>query len=91
MRNMVKNTDEILKEAEKIQLVPTYSFKEEIKESFTEYTDMLIQGDPSFKKHLEIQNYDEELEHIEAKYGMPEGRLYLVYYHGKPAGCIGLR
>lgn len=91
MENIVKNTGKILKEAEKIQLVPAYSFKEEIKKLFTEYTDMLIQGDPSFKKNLEIQNYDEELEHIEAKYGMPEGRLYLVYYHGKPAGCIGLR
>lgn len=22
---------------------------------------------------------------------MPEGRLYLVCYYGKPAGCIGLR
>lgn len=59
MENIVKNTGKILKEAEKIQLVPAYSFKEEIKKLFTEYTAMLIQGDPSFKKYLEIQNYDE--------------------------------
>lgn len=59
MENIVKNTGKILKEAEKIQLVPAYSFKEEIKKLFTEYTDMLIKGDPSFKKYLEIQNYDE--------------------------------
>ena len=52
MENIVKNTGKILKEAEKIQLVPAYSFKEEIKELFTEYTDMLIKGDPSFKKYL---------------------------------------
>ena len=59
MENIVKNTGKILKEAEKIQLVPAYSFKEEIKKLFAEYTDMLIKGDPSFKKYLEIQNYDE--------------------------------
>lgn len=74
-----------------IELVPAYPHKEEIKQLFTEYTNMLMEGDSSFKKYLEIQNYDEELEHIEIKYGMPEGRLYLAYYDGKLAGCIGLR
>ena len=33
----------------------------------------------------------EELEHLEQKYGLPEGRLYLAYWNGKLAGCIGLR
>lgn len=71
--------------------MPAYSFKEEVKELFTEYTNMMIEGDPSFEKYLEIQNYDDELEHLETKYGMPAGRLYLVYYDGKLVGCIGLR
>ena len=45
----------------------------------------------SFKKYLDIQNYDEEIEHLEMKYGMPYGRLYLIYCDEKLAGCIGLR
>lgn len=76
---------------ESIELVPAYEHKSEVKELFSEYTDMLIEGDSSFKKYLEIQNYDEELEHLENKYGLPFGRLYLVYYDGALAGCIGLR
>ena len=52
---------------------------------------MLIEGDSTFADYLSIQNYDEELKHLEVKYGMPEGRLYLVYFEGKLAGCIGLR
>ena len=27
----------------------------------------------SFKKYLEIQRYDDELEHLEKKYGLPHG------------------
>ena len=52
---------------------------------------MLIAGDNSFQKYLEIQHYDMELEHLETKYGYPDGRLYLAYYDEKVAGCIGLR
>ncbi|GFI50920.1 putative N-acetyltransferase YsnE [Lachnospiraceae bacterium] len=52
---------------------------------------MLIAGDPSFKEYLVIQDYDEELKHLEGKYGFPYGRLYLAYYDGELAGCIGLR
>ncbi len=32
----------------KIKLVLAYKYKEEVKELFTEYTDMLIKGDNSF-------------------------------------------
>ena len=52
---------------------------------------MLIEGDSSFQKYLEIQNYEEELEHLDVKYGMPDGRLYIAFYGGELAGCIGLR
>ena len=75
----------------KIEILPAYHFPNEIKELFSEYTDMLIEGDASFKQYLEIQNYDEEIKHLEAKYGHPYGRLYLALCDGKPAGCIGLK
>ncbi len=74
-----------------IKLIYAYSNKEEIRELFSEYTQMLIEGDPKFKEYLKIQNYDAELKDLEYKYGLPYGRLYLVYWDENLAGCIGLR
>lgn len=70
-----------------IRIVPAYEQKEEVRALFSEYTEMLIKNDESFKKYLDIQNYDEEIEHLEMKYGMPYGRLYLIYCDEKLAGC----
>lgn len=72
-------------------LEPAFSHKEEIRELFQEYTDMLVAGDPLFAAYLELQNYDDELAHLEHKYGLPKGRLYLLYCDGEVAGCIGLK
>ena len=74
-----------------VKILLAYDFPEEIKLLFSEYTDILIEGDPSFKEYLEIQNYDDELKHLEKKYGLPYGRLYLVYYNNEVEGCIGLK
>jgi len=74
-----------------LEIVPAYACKEEIKALFTEYTRMLVDGDPAFQEYLNIQNYDEEVAHLEHKYGEPNGRLYLARWNGEAAGCIGLR
>lgn len=74
-----------------IELVEAYTHKDEVKALFNEYTQMLIDSDNSFKDYLELQNYDHELEDLEDKYGLPYGRLYLAFYNGVLAGCIGLR
>ena len=74
-----------------VNIVLAYDSVDEVCGLFSEYTDMLINGDPEFREYLEIQNYDEELNHLETKYGLPDGRLYLAYYDGRPAGCIGLK
>lgn len=74
-----------------IKILPGYDRPKEVEVLFSEYTDMLLKGDPSFGKYLEIQNYEEELKHLEVKYGLPEGRLYLAYQEDRLAGCIGLR
>lgn len=74
-----------------IKIIPAYDHPEEIGTLFSEYTNMLIAGDPSFQEYLDIQNYEEEIKHLEVKYGTPTGRLYLAYYEDKLAGCIGLR
>lgn len=74
-----------------VKIIPAYNYPQEIRSLFSEYTDMLIAGDNSFQKYLDVQHYDTELEHLETKYGHPDGRLYLAYYDKKTAGCIGLR
>ena len=74
-----------------IEIKEAYSYKEEIKSLFNEYTEMLIRGDSEFKNYLEIQNYDHETENLEEKYGLPHGRLYIALCDGNIAGCIALR
>lgn len=68
-----------------------YDRKEQVRELFTEYTDMLVDNDPEFADYLKLQNYDEELEHLRDKYGTPGGRLYLLSVDGKIAGSIALK
>ena len=63
----------------------------EIGALFGEYTDMLVAGDASFAGYLAQQNYDEELRHLEKKYGPPDGRLLLALCGGEAAGCAALR
>jgi len=55
-----------------------------IKELFLEYAAWL-----DFP--LCFQGFDEELATLPGKYTLPSGRLYLAYWNGKLAGCIGLR
>lgn len=74
-----------------IQIVPAYKHPQEIGTLFSEYTNMLIANDSSIQRYLDIQHYDEEIEHLETKYGHPYGRLYLAYCNGEAAGCIGLK
>ena len=74
-----------------VKLVYGYELKDEVKSLFTEYTDFLVSGDSEFKKYLEIQKYDHEIENLEEKYGLPYGRLYVAYFENCVAGCIALR
>ena len=74
-----------------IKIIPAYDYPREIEALFSEYTHLLLKGDPSFRKYLDIQHYDEEVKNLEIKYGLPYGRLYLALYKGEAAGCIGLR
>ena len=74
-----------------LELSPAYGHRNEIVTLFTEYTDMLMEADPTVRQYLILQHYEKEPERPESKYGMPEGRLYLAYWDGQLAGCIGLR
>ena len=74
-----------------IQLIPGYNHPEIVRQLFTEYTELLIEEAPEFRCYLQLQNYDEEIAHLEYKYGAPAGRLYLALVDDRPAGCIALR
>lgn len=73
------------------EIIPAYRHKEEIRALFSEYTSMLTANDPFMQGYLAIQNYEEELSHLEEKYGPPSGRLYLACCGREAAGCIGLK
>lgn len=74
-----------------LELIPAYDRAEEILSLFTEYTHMLVSHDPSFQIYLDIQHYADEIRDLQAKYGQPDGRLYLALWEGEAAGCIALR
>ena len=42
-------------------ILPGYAREEEIRELFTEYTNMVLAGDPAFAGYLARQHYEEEL------------------------------
>lgn len=48
----------------KLEIKLAYNLLEDVNQLFTEYTNMLLQEDSSFKEYLKIQNYDEELKHL---------------------------
>lgn len=75
----------------KMEIEYGYDYSEEIKKLFLEYTDVLVENDSNFAEYLEVQSYDSELQHLEHKYGLPYGRLYIAKVDNKTAGCIGLR
>ena len=74
-----------------IEIIEAYTYKNEIKALFNEYTQMLIDGNAEFSNYLKLQNYDHETENLEDKYGRPFGRLYIAFVDGEVAGCIALR
>ena len=54
---------------------------------FSEYTELLIAGDPAFQAYLELQNYAGELVHLEEKYSRPAGNAR-EGISAPPGGCI---
>lgn len=74
-----------------IEIKNGLDYPQEIRELFREYTDMLCENDPSFKKYLDLQKYDDELRDLSRKYGYPKGRLFIVKSGDRSIGCIGLK
>ena len=64
-----------------------YDTPEAVRELFAEYTHMLVAHDPYFQAYLDLQHYDAEVADPTQKYGLPDGRLYVAWCDGQPAGC----
>ena len=64
-----------------------YATPEAVRELFAEYTHMLVAHDPYFQAYLDLQHYDAEVADPTQKYGLPDGRLYVAWCDGQPAGC----
>lgn len=46
-----------------LRLEPAYNNAQAVETLFSEYTDILIEGDNAFREYLNLQNYDEEVKH----------------------------
>ena len=73
------------------ELFPAFDRLEELRPLYEEYEEMLLAADPTFGQSLDQQNYEDEIAHLEEKYGPPRGRFYLLYLNGALAGCVGMK
>ncbi|MBQ3548339.1 MAG: GNAT family N-acetyltransferase [Oscillospiraceae bacterium] len=75
-----------------ITFEPGYQRGKDLLPLFLEYGQLLSdRGGEAMRQCLAVQNYDEEIQHLEEKYGQPRGRLFLVRCDGAVAGCIAIR
>ncbi len=73
------------------KIISGFDRPDDIRALFSEYTQMLVDGDALFAEYLKIQKYDDELEHLEKKYAPPGGRLFIALDGETAAGCVALR
>lgn len=74
-----------------MQIVLAYDKLDDIRQLFQEYTAMLVETDEAVKACLAAQGYGDELDHVEEKYGLPDGRLYGVCGDdGRLVGCAAI-
>ena len=74
-----------------VRFVSAFESREELIPLYEEYSAMLLRANPGFGASLAQQNYDEEIAHLEDKYQPPRGSMYLIYYDGALAGCVGMK
>ena len=68
-----------------------YREKDEILQLFNEYTDSILAECEDVAECLKSQNYGDEINKLEEKYGLPEGRLYIACIDNKFVGCVALK
>ena len=88
MQDDIQNTGELKME---MVFVSAFTKREELIPLYEEYGATLLRANPGFGASLAQQNYDEEIAHLEEKYGPPGGCMYLVYVDDALAGCVGMK
>lgn len=80
-------------EVQKPELIiePAYDRLDEVRPLIIEYMDWLSGEQEGMDECLARQSYDDELDHLGEKYGMPQGRLYVAHFGGPAVGCIAMR
>ena len=73
------------------QFKSAFDYKPLMSELYKEYNDLLIETDPSFEACLAMQNYDQEIDHLEEKFAPPENTLVIVLDGETAAGCVGIK
>ena len=73
------------------EMISAVELPERLAPLFAAYQQWLIQNDPELQKCLNVQGYDDELEHLKEKYAAPEGAIYILTADGTDIGCIALR
>ena len=73
------------------EMISAIELPERLSPLFEAYQQWLIQNDPNLQIVLNGQSYDDELEHLQEKYGAPEGAIYILTADGTDIGCIALR
>ena len=73
-----------------VELQLAYDRLDDVQALFAEYTTVIAGQRADVATCLASQHYEEELQNLEGKYGLPGGRLYLAYLDGDCAGCGAL-
>jgi len=73
------------------RIIPGYDRVEELVSLFADYTRMLIAGEPEMVEYLDQQDIRWEVDHLQEKYGGPNGRLYVALEDQRVVGCVALR
>ncbi|HQT90588.1 MAG TPA: GNAT family N-acetyltransferase [Candidatus Kryptobacter bacterium] len=60
-------------------------------ESLLQVRDLFLEYADSLDFDLGFQDFDRELAELPGEYSEPDGRLFIAYESGKPAGCVALR
>ena len=58
-----------------LEIKLAYDDKDNVKQLFDEYTRLLVGLESAFQDYLHLQNYEDEINNLHEKYGLPNGRL----------------
>lgn len=73
-----------------MEIIPAYDRQEDFLALVREYTNSILQQGDEVRRCLSAQHLQEELDHIDKKYSLPEGRLYVALADGNAVGCVAL-